>query len=155
MSNAQADALRIEMLGGYDERQRYLILKPIAIKPKQLKALKPGVLLGDLDPYHLRIVQGPSLIARAKLGRIGAHEAIHIVSTRPEPFPRPEKTDHHLMEVRLRTMPDAPLNEGEIIECDAPLFHTLLVTVDGVPTAMGELVEYDNEPMVRITRLIG
>jgi hypothetical protein len=153
VSNAQADALRIDMLGGYDEHTCYAILKPSMISPRQLKRLNVGVLLAQTDPYHLRIVQGTTLIARAKLGRVGSREALHIVSTRPEPFPHTKDEEEHLVEVRLCTLPKDSIVQGEVIECDAPVLQTMLLLVDGIPVAMGEGVEYDNEPMIRIVRL--
>jgi len=154
MSNAQADGLRIDVLGSQEKHRTFLMLKPATIKPKHVDRLVEGMLLGSLDPLHLRIVREGHILARARLGRIGSREAIHIVSTDPEPFPTPAKPKHRILEVRLKLITEGNFDVGSVIEYDEALSRDMLVLIDGQPYAMAEMVEYDNEPMVRITRML-
>lgn len=155
MSNRQADALRREMLGSSDPEAVFVTLKPISITPKRLKKLAPGDLIDGFDPLHLRIVRGDRVIARAKLGQISGVEAIHIVSTEPEPFPLGAGGKKHLLEGRLRRLSKTHFESGEILEYPDPLSRHLLLLADRHPVALGELVEYDGEAIVRVTELLG
>jgi len=154
MSNAQADSLRIDVLGNARPPRAYLALKPATLSRKQREKLQVGSVLEDLDPFHLRVIHGPNVLARARLGRIGEREAIHVVSTDPHAFPgTPGK--HHLLEVRMRLVgEDDVFRTGEVIVYDQPLSKEMLVLLDGTPIAMAEIVECDHEPVVRIVRML-
>jgi hypothetical protein len=154
MSNAQADRLRIEVLSSQEKHRTFLMLKPATIKSKHVAHFTEGVLIGSLDPLHLRIVRGEHILARARLGRIDTREVIHIVSTDPEPLPTSAKPKHRILEVRLKLITEGVFSGGSILEYDEALSRDMLILIDGQPYAMAEMVEYDNEPMVRITRML-
>jgi len=154
MSNAQADSLRIDVLGGVQPPRAYLALKPASLSRKQRERLQEGSVLERLDPFHLRVIRGKNILAWARLGRIGEREAIHIVSTDPEIFPEVPKK-HHLLEVRLRLVGEEdPFRTGEVIEYDRPLSREMLVLIDHEPVAVAAITECDHEPVVRITRML-
>jgi len=155
MSNRQADALRREMLGYNDPEALFVTLKPVSITSKRLKKLTAGDLIDGFDPLHLRIVRGDQVIARAKLGQVDGVEALHIVSTEPEPFPLGAPGKKHLLEARLRRLPEAHFASGDLFEYPDPLSGHLLLLADRHPLALGELVEYDGEAIVRVTELLG
>lgn len=154
MFDRQADVLRKEMLASDDPAAVFVTLKPASIASKRLKKLAPGVLIDGLDPLHLRIVCGNRIIARARLGQIGGIEAIHIVSTRPEPFPVNVSGKKYLLEARLRRLADTDFESGDILEYPDPLSRYLLLLADRHPVALGELVDYDGEPVVRVTEIL-
>ena len=154
MSNRQADALRWEMLGSDDPEAVFITLKPVSITSKRLKKLAPGVLIEGFEPLNLRLVRGDRVIARAKLGHVGGVEAIHIVSTEPEPFPLGALGKKHLLEARLRRLKEARFEPGDLLEYPDPLSRHLLLLADRHPVALGELVEYDGEPIIRVTEIL-
>jgi hypothetical protein len=156
MSNRQADALWIGVLGGDLNNRTYLALKTTHIAPQSLKNLKVGNLIERFDPLYLRIVRGTEVIARAKLGRIGRREAIHIVSLKP-PLSSSVNipSEHARLEARLRLLPDGDYAVGDLLEYDEPLSRSIVLLADGRPVALGEMVEYDNDVVVRITRVLG
>ncbi len=153
MSNRQADALRLDVLASEGIDRPYLALKPARISAKKFAKLREGDLIDGFDPLHLRLVHKGAVIARAKLGRIGHREAIHIVSTEREEMVSGSSPRYHLLEVRLRLMAAAPVR-GDVIEYDEPLSRSLVILADRRPFALGEMVEYDGEPTVRITRML-
>jgi len=154
MSNAQADSLRINVLADRGNKQIYLMLKPAAIRSKEISKLTEGSLLSALDPLHLRIVRGDQILARARLGRLGIHEAIHITSIHPEQLLSPLRKKEHLLEVRLRIVSEGIFEKGAVIEYSEPLTQGLLVLIDKEPVAIARIVEYDNDPMLQITRML-
>jgi len=155
MSNRQADGLRLGVLGHADAHRTYLALKPIRIKPRHRTKLAEGSVLEHLDPLQLRIVRDGHVLARARLGRVGEREAIHVVSTDPEPYIPDPAPRHPVLEVRLRIVGEGEhYGVGEVIEYDRPLSREMLVLIDGKPVAVAEIVECDHEPVVRITRML-
>jgi flagellar motor switch protein FliM len=155
MSNAQADALKFEVLGGALSGRWYLALKPVFLPTKRLKKLKEGVLLDGLDPLHLRVMYGDRTVARARLGQVNGREAVHIVAREPDDATRPEPPKgHRLLEGRLRLLEAKEYDPGMVLEFDTPLTRELVLRVEGEPFALGEMVEYDDEVYVRITRLL-
>ncbi len=154
MSNRQADALRLDVLASEGIDRPYLALKPARISAKKFDKLREGDLIDGFDPLHLRVVHDGAVIARAKLGRIGRREAIHIVSTEREVLASGSSPRHRLLEVRLQLMGASALVRGDVIEYDEPLSRSLVILADRRPFALGEMVEYDGEPTVRITRML-
>jgi hypothetical protein len=154
MSNRQADVLRIDVLGRETPERVVLGFKPAVITRKRLRKLEPGVLLEGLDPLHLRLMRQGRVIAHAKLGRIDRRETIHIVSTDVHDTIKVPDSKHRLLEGRLRLLDDSEYRAGDVQEFDEPLTHHIVLLVDHEPIALGELVEYDDEPIVRITRML-
>jgi flagellar motor switch/type III secretory pathway protein FliN len=154
MSNRQADALRIEVLGGDLTDRTCLVLKTTHIASKRLKKLEEGSLIDGFDPLHLRIVHGDSVIARAKLGQIGRRESVHIVSLESQSLVAKTPPKHVRLEARLRLLPDADYAVGDLLEYDELLSRSIVILADGHPVALGEMVDYDNDVLIRITRVL-
>ncbi len=152
MSNHQADDLYIETLGRSDNSRAMLSLKPLSIKPKQIKDIKRGTLIEGFDPYNLRIYRGDRIVARAKLGRIGDKEALYIVSSQTEEPKYNIGSKAKLLECRVSFLPDAEFAKGDVLEFDEPLSQKLLILLDGKPIALGKVVEYDDEAWVYVER---
>jgi hypothetical protein len=155
MSNHQADDLFVETLNRADIERLLLILKPASIKPKLIKKLKTGMLIDGLDPYNLRIARGDEVVARAKLGRIGERETLHIVSTDNEALPLKPESKDVLLEARMVYLSQNSFEAGDIVEFDDPVSSRLLILADRYPVALGEIVEYEEEGWVHITRVLG
>ena len=154
-NNHQADALRLEILGSNLAGRTWLALKQTHIAPKKLKKLEEGSLVDGFDPLHLRLIRDGRVIARAKLGRVGDREAMHIVSTASEPLYEAAPGKHRLLEARLRLLSSTrEYTEGDLLEFDLPLSRDILLLADGRPVAIAEMVDYDDEPVLRIAKVI-
>ncbi len=154
-NNLQADTLRLGVLGSDLVGRTWLALKRTHIAPKHLKKLEAGSLIDGFDPLHLRLIRDGHIVARAKLGRIGDREAVHIVSQRLEPLPDTAPGKHLLLEARLRLLSGVrEYAEGDVLEFDLPLSREIVLLVDGRPMAIAEMVAYDEEPIVRVARMI-
>jgi len=154
-NNRQADTLRLDVLGSDLVGRTWLALKSTHIAPKKLKKLEEGSLIDGFDPLHLRLIRDSNVIARAKLGQVDGREAVHIVSTASEILHDATPGKHHLLEARLRLLSDTrEYAEGDLLEFDLPLSREVLLLSDGRPIAIAEMVAYDEEPVLRITRMI-
>jgi flagellar motor switch/type III secretory pathway protein FliN len=155
MSNRQADALHIEVLGGTCAERTCLTLKPTHLLTRQFKKLTVGSLIEGWDPLHLRIMREGNTIARAKLGRIAEHEAIHIVATQePQSPPTNLPKKHRLLEGRLRLLSEETFEVGDVLEYTIPLSKHIVLVADSTAFGLGEMVEYDGDIAVRITRML-
>ncbi len=154
MSNHQSDDLFIETLSRSDTDRLMLSLKPVSIKPKQLKKIEKGMLIDGFDPYNLRIISQGDVIARAKLGKIENREALYIVSASIEEPPAKLKGKSILLEARMSFLPDGEYSVGDVVEFDDPISQKILIVADTQPVALAELVEYDQEDWVHITRVL-
>ncbi len=156
MSNTQAETLRLDVLGSHLSGRTYVALKPVHLPAKRLKKLREGVLIAGCDPLHLRIVRDGMVLARAKLGQIGHRETIHIVAQEaPQLFLKDPPRKHILLETRLHLFPASePIAVGTIIEYDTPRSGALLVLADHVPIALADMVLYQEEPVLRIVKML-
>jgi len=152
MSNHQADDLFVETLGRSFEGRTFLALKPVSIKTRLIKDIDQGALIEGFDPYNPRIFRDGDIIARAKLGKTGDKEALYIVSTETENAERKSGAKESFLECRISFLPDMKYEEGKVIEFDEQLSSKLLILSDGVPVALGKIVDYDDEACVYITR---
>jgi len=154
-NNRQADTLRLDVLGSDLVGRTWLALKSTHIAPKKLKKLEEGSLIDGFDPLHLRLIRDGQVIARAKLGQVNGREAVHIVSTISEPLHDSVPGKHRLLEARLRLLSETrEYAEGDVLEFDLPLSREIILLADGRPIAIAEMVAYDEEPVLRITRMI-
>ena len=154
-NNRQADALRLDILGSNLAGRTWLALKQTHIAPKKLKKLEEGSLIDGFDPLHLRLIRDGRVIARAKLGRVGNREAVHIVSTLSEPLYDTAPGKHLLLEARLRILSNTrEYTEGDLLESDLTLSREILLLADGRPIAVAEMIAYDDDPVLRVTRMI-
>jgi len=155
MSNRQADTLRLDALASDRAGQAYLTLKPARLAAKKIKKLHEGDLLDGLDPLHLRIIRDGQILARAKLGQIGGREAVHIVDTDPEPIDDTVLPKYVRIDVRLRLLTSSDdLAVGDVLEHDDPLSRSVVILADNAPLAIGEMVDYDGEAMIRVMRIL-
>jgi len=155
MSDHQADPLRIDVLGRLLNDRTYLALKNTHIAPKKLKKLHEGSLIDGCDPLHLRIIRNGRIVARAKLGQINGNEVLHIVSTETEEIKTSAPGKHVILEGRIRLLPDEKsFATGEIIELESSIMPAILLLADARPVAIAEMVEYHDDAMLRIVKVL-
>ncbi len=155
MSNHQSDDLHIETLCRDNDKRPMLTLKPIKIKNKELQKIQEGALIEGFEPFNLRIVRSRKIVARAKLGRIGNKEAIHIVSLDEDASIENDiDPKHKLLEGRVAYLSEDSFNAGDVIEFEEPISGRIVILADSHPVALGEIVDYDDEAWVRIIRVL-
>jgi len=155
MSDHQADPLRIDVLGRRLNDRTYLALKNTHIAPKKLKKLREGSLIDGCDPLHLRILRNGRIIARAKLGQINGREVLHIVSVESEEPRVSAPGKHIILEGRIRLLPEEMIfAAGDIIELDASIMPAILLLADGQPVAIAEMVEYQDNALLRLVKVL-